>query len=105
MTGRTLNTDLRRSDVLDISPDDAVRVRVRDGERVRVASQYGSTVLPVRVTAEVGRGQLFATFQSKEFLVNAVTGSNRDSVTGTPEYKVTAVRVERIKADTTSHDI
>jgi formate dehydrogenase major subunit len=105
MTARTLNTVLRPSDVLHISPDDAVTVRVREGERVRVASQYGSTVLPVRVTAEVGRGQLFATFQSKEFLVNAVTGSNRDSVTGTPEYKVTAVRVEPVAADTTSHDI
>jgi len=104
MTGRTLNTDLRPSDVLDISPDDAIDVRVRDGERVRVVSQYGSTVLPVRVTAAMGRGQLFATFQSKELLVNAATGSHRDSVTNTPEYKVTAVRVERVEADPPSDD-
>jgi predicted molibdopterin-dependent oxidoreductase YjgC len=45
------------------------------------------------------RGQLFATFQTKEFLVNALTGANRDSVTDTPEYKVTAVRLERVAAD------
>jgi predicted molibdopterin-dependent oxidoreductase YjgC len=37
-----------------------------------------------------------------QFLVNALTGANRDSVTGTPEYKMTAVRVERVAADQTS---
>jgi formate dehydrogenase major subunit len=100
MTCRTRNTDLRPSDVLDISPDDAVGVRVRDGERVRVVSRYGAAVLPVRVSAEMARGQLFATFQTKQFLVNAVTGSNRDGVTCTPEYKVTAVRLEQIAGET-----
>jgi predicted molibdopterin-dependent oxidoreductase YjgC len=85
-----------------MSSDDAVGVGVHDGERVRVVSQYGAAVLPVRVGAEVARGQLFATFQTKEFLVNVLTGANRDGVTGTPEYKVTAARVERVAADKTS---
>lgn len=95
MTARTLNNELRPSDVLDISPDDAAGLGVGTGEHLRLLSQYGSAVLPARVTTEVANGQLFATFQTKEFLVNAVTGSNRDPFTQTPEYKVTAVRLER----------
>jgi hypothetical protein len=39
---------------------------MHDGERVRVVSQW-RTVLPIRVGAEGGAGQLFATFQTKEF--------------------------------------
>jgi formate dehydrogenase major subunit len=95
MTGRTLNNELRPCDLLEISADDGVNLGVRDGEWVRVVSRYGSALLPVRVSAQVARGQLFATFQTREFHVNALTASNRDPVTDTPEYKVTAVRVER----------
>lgn len=99
MTGRTLNNALRPCDLLDISVDDARNLGVTDDERVRVVSRYGSAVLPVRVSAELAPGQLFATFQTKEFRVNALTGPHRDAVTDTPEYKVTAVRVERVAAD------
>jgi formate dehydrogenase major subunit len=98
MTARTRNAELRPHDLLDISADDAVGMGVRDGERVRVVSQYGAAVLPIRVCPEVSRGQLFATFQTREFLVNALTGGNRDNVTGTPEYKITAVRLEPLAA-------
>jgi formate dehydrogenase major subunit len=79
-----------------MSPADAIERGIGDGERVRVESRYGSAVLPVRFTESVGRGQLFATFQTKEIFLNAVTGPHRDHVTGAPEYKVTAVRIERI---------
>jgi predicted molibdopterin-dependent oxidoreductase YjgC len=48
---------------------------------------YGAAVLPARICADVVRGQVFATFQTKEFFVNALTGANRDGVTLTPEYK------------------
>jgi formate dehydrogenase major subunit len=99
MTGRTANNELRPCDRLDISAVDGTGLGVTDGERVRVVSRYGSVVLPVRVSAQVAPGQLFATFHTSEFHVNAVTGSHRDPVTATPEYKVTAVRVERVTAD------
>ena len=100
MTGRTRNNELRPSDVLDISPADAIAAGVHDGERVRVVSAYGAAVLPARFSAAVVPGQLFATFHTKEVFLNAVTGPNRDTAVGTPEYKLTAVRIEReAKAD------
>ena len=96
MTGRTRNAELRGDDVLDVSPADGERLRARDGEPVRLISRYGSAVLPLRVNTAVQTGQVFATFQIPEVRLNAVTGPHRDGAVGTPEYKVTAVRIERV---------
>ncbi len=105
MTTRTRNIDLRPTDVLDVSPADAIAAGVLDGDRVRVVSEYGTTVLPARFSAAVVPGQLFATFHTKEVFLNAVTGPNRDPVVGTPEYKVTAVRIERpVEGQTSTPD-
>ena len=62
---------------------------------MRVTSRHGDCVLPVRVTDAVPVGVLFATFHTAEAFLNRVTSNVRDPI-GTPEYKVTAVRVERI---------
>jgi formate dehydrogenase major subunit len=97
MTGRTRNNELRPSDVLELSPTDALAMGVHGGDRVRVVSEYGTALLPARVSAAVVPGQVFATFQTKEIFLNSATGPNRDGVVGTPEYKVTAIRVERAK--------
>jgi formate dehydrogenase major subunit len=96
MTGRTPNRALRPSDVLDMSPDDTRENGLSDGEQVRVVSRYGSAVLPLHVNATIGRGQLFATFHTPQLRINALTGPHRDPVTGTPQYKLTAARVERL---------
>ena len=55
-------------------------------------------ILPAHIDAAVQRGQLFATFHRPVPLVNRVTGPHRDPLAGTPEYKVTAVRIERLSA-------
>jgi formate dehydrogenase major subunit len=96
MTGRTRNSDLRPSDLLEISPADAVAAGLRDGRSVRLISRYGEAVLPVAITSRQQPGQLFATFQSSGILLNRVTGRHRDTTTGTPNYKVTAVRIEQL---------
>jgi formate dehydrogenase major subunit len=59
---------------------------------------YGSAVLPARITDAVKPGELFATFHTADVFLNHVIGSRRDRFTDTPEYKVTAVRVERADA-------
>jgi formate dehydrogenase major subunit len=94
MTGRTLNNELRPTDVLDMAPADATRLGLSDGQSVRVASRHGVAKLPVCISATMRPGQLFATFQTPSSLLNAVTGSHRDRQVGTPDYKVTAVRVD-----------
>ena len=93
MTGRTPQQVLRPSDTLDMHPYDARQLGLRDGMPLRVESRYGEAVLALRITEGVSPGQLFATFHDPSRGLNRVTGPERDSVTGAPEYKVTAVRV------------
>ena len=96
MTMRTPNSSLRPRDCLDISPDDAARLALRDGERVRLLSRYGRAELPARINRSIRPGELFATFHTAEAFLNRVTGPRRDGRVATPEYKVTAVRVEKL---------
>ncbi|MFM1769981.1 MAG: hypothetical protein RJA22_2510, partial [Verrucomicrobiota bacterium] len=95
MTMRTPNAGLRGADTLDMSPGDAARLGLRDGQSVRVRSRHGDAVLPLRVDERVKAGELFATFHAAEVFLNRLTSPQRDRVVLTPEYKVVAVTVER----------
>jgi len=95
MTMRTANVKLRAVDLLDICSEDAKRLDLNDGERVRIRSRYGDAVLPIRITSTVKPGELFATFHTAEVFLNRVTSPHRDRYVKSPEYKVTAVRIEK----------
>jgi formate dehydrogenase major subunit len=96
MTMRTANTELRPTDTLDISPEDTQRLVLDEGERVRVRSRNGEAVLPVRISPAMKPGEMFATFHDAHCFVNHLTGPERDSIVHTPEYKVVAVRIEKL---------
>ena len=96
MTARTAVRSLRPEDTLDMSPADAAGLGFGAGDKVRVRSRHGEAVLPLRVDPRVQPGQLFASFHSPAQWLNALTSTVRDRITGAPEYKVTAVRVERV---------
>ena len=98
MTNRTRNKVLRPSDTLDIHPDDACSLEIVDGDRVTVRSHYGEATLPARLDRRMRRGELFATFHSPEVFLNLLTGPTKDRVVGAPEYKVTAVQLEKALA-------
>jgi len=97
MTMRTPNAQLRSTDLLEISPEDAERLQLQEAERVRVTSRYGSVSMPVRITDVVKRGELFATFHDPAVFVNHITSPHRDQYVKSPEYKVTAVNLETIE--------
>ena len=97
MTMRTPNVKLRPADVLDISFEDVKRLKLDEGERVRIRSRYGEATLPIRITSTVKPGELFATFHTAEVFLNRVTSAHRDRYVKSPEYKVTAVKIERVK--------
>lgn len=96
MTMRTPNAKLRPADFLEIAPLDAERLHLQAGERVLVRSRYGSASLPIRITKTLRQGELFATFHTAEVFLNRVTSRHRDRYVKSPEYKVTAVRIERL---------
>jgi formate dehydrogenase major subunit len=100
MTMRTPNVQLRPNDTLDISVEDAARLGVGESERVRVQSHHGNVLIPIRISPAVKRGELFATFHTSDVFLNRLIGSGRDNVVHTPEYKVVAVRIEKLSAVT-----
>jgi formate dehydrogenase major subunit len=96
MTSRTNNTLLRSEDSLDISLEDAQHLGLSDGQRVRIRSRYGEAILPIKIGGSVRSGELFATFHTPSVFLNYLTSPHRDNHVATPEYKVTAVRIERL---------
>ena len=97
MTRRTFNNKLKPSDTLDMHPEDAAALGLEKGQQVRITSRYGEASLPLRYDRAVRRGELFATFHSPEIFLNLITSPVRDGITSTPEFKVTAVRVEAME--------
>jgi formate dehydrogenase major subunit len=96
MTGRTDNIVLRPRDVLEVAPQDAKRLGLRDGDVLRVESRHGKAELPVELREELRAGEVFTTFHSAVSFVNRLVGDGLDPITHTPEFKRTAVRISRL---------
>jgi formate dehydrogenase major subunit len=89
---------LRREETLDMSPEDAERLGVREGERVRISSRRGEVEAPVRFALGLRPGLLFMTLHNPDQVdVNNLTIDAWDPKSGTAEFKATAVRVERLQ--------
>jgi formate dehydrogenase major subunit len=95
MTGRSATKQLRSTDLLEMCAEDAAALDLADGDVVVVRSRHGEAALPLEVTPRVAAGTLFATFNDPDTQLNRLIGPHRDTYTNTPDYKVTAVRVER----------
>ena len=96
MTMRTPNVELYPTDFLVISPSDAENLGLIDGERVNMSSAYGKAKLPIQISRQVRDGELFATFHDPSVFLNFATSKHRDRFTQAPEFKVTAVRIDKL---------
>jgi len=87
---------LRRGETLDISPEDATRLGLSEGDSVRVSSRRGSVVAPAHIDRSLRAGLVFMTFHFQdEVRTNVLTVDYTDPKSGTAEFKACAVRVER----------
>jgi predicted molibdopterin-dependent oxidoreductase YjgC len=90
---------LRREETLDISPEDAERLGLEEGERVRIASRRGEVMAPVRLALGLRPGLLFMTLHFPDQVdINNLTIDAWDPKSGTAEFKATAVQVEKLAA-------
>jgi predicted molibdopterin-dependent oxidoreductase YjgC len=88
---------LRRGESLDLSPEDARRYGLEEGERVRVSSRRGSVVAPVRTDVTLRPGLAFMTLHfPDEVATNLLTIDATDPRSGTAEFKATAIRIDRL---------
>ncbi len=88
--------ELYPEEMLEISPADAERLGIATGDMVKVVSRRGEIKVKARVFTRSQEGNLFLSFHHQDALTNILTSPHRDPVTGTPEYKACAVRVEKI---------
>jgi len=109
-TGRRLwhyhtGTQTRRSpgfeevfgeELIELSPDDAERLRIADGEMVRVTSRRGSVDVRAWVTHRSPPGVCWMAFHFREAHANVLTTEAADPVTHTAEFKHCAIRVEKL---------
>jgi assimilatory nitrate reductase catalytic subunit len=84
---------------VDLHAQDALALAVREGELARVSSALGSMVLRVRTSGELARGAAFAPIHwsganASQARPGALIHPVVDPVSGEPEFKHTAARVE-----------
>jgi len=79
---------------LEINPEDAARLGVEHGAKVRVWSARGSIEPVAWVTDRVSPGLVFMPFHYVEAPANRLTDSVLDPIAKIPELKVAAVNVE-----------
>lgn len=98
MTRRSWALDREHPDgFIEINPEDAKTLGVRDYGKVRVLSRRGEIETTAVLTDRVVPGIVFMTFHFNDSPVNQLTSRNLDPLVGIPEYKVCAVRLEGVK--------
>jgi formate dehydrogenase major subunit len=89
----------RLGETIDVSPEDAARLGIADGEIVAVRSARGEVRAPVRLDPGLRRGLVFMTFHfPDEVDVNQLTIDATDPKSGTAEFKAAAVRIDPLTA-------
>ncbi len=98
-------TMTRRSRLLDreerfpyveVHPDDAKRLKIRDRFWVMVSTRRGEVKAMARVSDIVIPGHLFMTFHFEEGAANVLTNNALDPVAKIPEYKVCAAQIRGV---------
>jgi len=82
---------------IEINPDDANRLGIRDGDTVKVSSRRGSTHINVLISRRPTKGVVFIPFHFREASANLLTNTALDPISKIPELKVCAVKIEQLK--------
>lgn len=97
----TLNK-LNPSPFVEIHPEDAIELGIKNKDKVEVRSRRGYAILPAVVTDRVLPGACFAPFHwndiyGENLAINAVTSDAADAISQQPELKVCAVTLKRVE--------
>ena len=80
--------------LVEIHPEDAGKLGIADGQKVRVTSRRGTVEVKARITEKSAPGSIFMNFHFTEAPVNFLTNPALDPTGKIPEYKVCAVKLE-----------
>ena len=77
---------------VEISPEDAARLGIDEGDEIYLSSRRGRVQTKVRKTNRVKPGQAFMPFHWSEAPANVLTNPVVDPLAKIPEYKVSSVK-------------
>ncbi len=97
MTRRSVGLNERYSECLvEINTEDAARLNIKDLDRVKLVTRRGQMEAKARVGEMTEEGTIFVPFHFSEAAANKLTLAALDPQAKIPEYKVCAVRVEKV---------
>ncbi len=81
---------------IELNTADAEELGIMDGEMVSISSRRGCIQAKANVSKKTRKGECWMPFHYLEGGANWLTNDALDGISSTPEYKVCAVRVEKI---------
>jgi formate dehydrogenase alpha subunit len=96
-----LNT-LEPEGLIEINPADADTLKIKDGDKVKVVSRRGEVTAKVKITEKSPPKVVYMTFHFAESAANLLTNTALDPVAKIPEFKVSAVRIEKLRKKTSA---
>lgn len=91
------DSPIRTGGTIDISPEDADRLAIHDGDLVKVSSRRGTIEVPARRDRALRSGLVFMSVHYGEDAdVNQLTIDTWDPKSGTAEFKATAVQLQKV---------
>ncbi len=98
MTGRVEGLNkLEPESYIEINKITANRLGIYNGEKIRITSRRGNVTTLARVTDILDENVVFMPFHFAEGAANYLTNSALDPVAKIPEFKVAAVKIEKVK--------
>ncbi len=88
--------ELLNENLLEINPVDAEKLHVVNGEMVKVSSRRGTIRAKTKITDVSPAGVVYMNFHFAESAANILTNAAVDPVSKIPEFKVCAVKVEKL---------
>jgi predicted molibdopterin-dependent oxidoreductase YjgC len=98
MTGRSALEDVFPEAICEMNPADAKKLGLATDDWVRVSSRRGSVVLRLMVTERSPVNTIFIPFHFAEAAANLLTLDKVDGRAKIPDYKNTAVTIEKTSA-------
>lgn len=100
MTGKTPGLMEREGhSFIEMNTEDAARLGIENGEKVRVSSRRGTIISTARVGEKVSPKETWMPFHFPDGNANVLTNAALDKYARIPEYKVCAIRVDKLSDD------
>ena len=97
MTGRTEEiNEIAGSSFIEINKEDADKLGIETGEMVQITSRRGTIQARAEVAYKTNPGECWMPFNFLEGNPNWLCSDALDSISRTPEYKVCAIKVEKL---------